>query len=117
MYHPMTYEERAQLAENELIRLRKINKELVEGCKRLLHWISPADPDADFVRQAIAKSTVTQEPEQYGCCCDLEACEPPNECVIDKGNFNACTYAEEGMDKTTCKYWVKISEWKKQQIK
>lgn len=57
-----------------------------------------------------------EEQEGYGCCCDLEEYEEgtlPDECVLDIGDIEGCIYAKKNKDKTKCKYWVKISEWKK----
>jgi hypothetical protein len=41
----------------------------------------------------------------YGCYCDIEEGQLPDECVIDKGEIYNCTFAEEDMRKEQCKYW------------
>ena len=48
------------------------------------------------------------EPKKYGCYCELEPGEQPDGCVIDNGRNNDCIYANEGMKKEDCKYWLPI---------
>ena len=44
----------------------------------------------------------------YGCHCDLDTGEQPYGCVIDDGRNNDCIYANEGMKKEDCMYWLPI---------
>lgn len=45
---------------------------------------------------------------KFGCFCDLEPHMEPDDCVIDRGDFDDCIYAKQGMKKEDCKYWQKI---------
>jgi len=44
---------------------------------------------------------------KYGCYCDIETMvEPkPDHCVIDRGDYADCIYANETMKKEECEYW------------
>ena len=45
---------------------------------------------------------------KHGCFCDLFAMEPgtePDECVMDYGRPQDCTFATPGGDKWKCQYW------------
>ncbi|MDA8139778.1 MAG: hypothetical protein M0036_14100 [Desulfobacteraceae bacterium] len=48
----------------------------------------------------------------YGCHCDLEPDQAPDECVIDAGRANDCVYAGQlvkaGKGRQDCKYWQAI---------
>ena len=52
--------------------------------------------------------------KKFGCHCDLEPGQTPDECVMDRGdNGNKdCIYAKPGMKKEECKYWREIEEGK-----
>ena len=56
---------------------------------------------ASAIEQLIPKlSTV-----RYGCHVDLEEGQEPDDCVIDSGHLNDCSYAKKGMRKEQCEYW------------
>ena len=43
--------------------------------------------------------------KKYGCHCDLEPGQKPDDCVIDTGRLNDCVHATYGMKKEDCHYW------------
>lgn len=50
--------------------------------------------------------------EKFGCHCDLEPGQKPDECVLDFMNSSECVYAEilvkNGKSKEQCEYWKPI---------
>lgn len=52
------HDEKEAAVRNANARLIAAAPELLQACQRALHWIRPlADPDAEFIREAIAKAT------------------------------------------------------------
>ncbi len=45
---------------------------------------------------------------KWGCHCDLEEHQEPDECVITSGRLGHCIFAKEGMIPNDCKYWNPI---------
>ena len=45
---------------------------------------------------------------KFGCYCDLEEGQSPDDCVMDTGKLHECIYAKKGMSKWNCKYWKAI---------
>jgi len=47
---------------------------------------------------------------KYGCHCELEDDQEPDECVIDLDGYtrNDCVHAQKGINKEDCKYWKPI---------
>lgn len=45
------------------------------------------------------------EEQKYGCHCDLEDGDTPDECVIDRCDYEDCIFANRGIKKEQCEYW------------
>jgi hypothetical protein len=47
---------------------------------------------------------------KYGCHCELDFDQKPDECVIDHPNYNRhdCVHAQTGVKKEECPYWKPI---------
>ena len=56
---------------------------------------------ADAITQVLGQG----EKVAYGCHCDLELGQEPDDCVIDSGTCHECIHAKEGMRKEQCEYW------------
>jgi len=63
---------------------------------------------ADAIRQLYDTDALATV--KYGCHVDLEEGIEPDECVIDRGDFDDCVYARPGMRKEQCKYWKIVVE-------
>lgn len=49
-----------------------------------------------------------EEEVQYGCHCDLEPGQAPDECYIDTDKREQCVYARRHEQKDQCEYWQPI---------
>ena len=46
------------------------------------------------------------ETRKFGCHCDLDPGMEPDGCVIDTNEHQLCVYANKGMKREDCKYWL-----------
>lgn len=54
--------------------------------------------------------------EKFGCHCDLNPGEEPDDCVVNTGEHDDCVYARKGMKPEACPYWKPISAFVKEPV-
>lgn len=77
---------------------KKIASGEVKGHRRALGW------------KALVEKVIS---EKFGCYCDLEPGQKPDDCVLDTSSASDCVYAEllvkNGKSKEQCEYWKPIT--------
>lgn len=59
--------------------------------------------------------------EKFGCHCDLDKGQEPDDCVLDANNTSECFYAEQlvkkGQSKEQCEYWKPVKKPRKAKVR
>lgn len=105
------------IEEGSIFKVSNLSKELIEAYEAgILSIIRCSDGkilnlfknngDANWSELDEWTSYIT--PKKFGCHCDLEGNQTPDECVIDSGKRHYCINATNIINKEKCEYWREI---------